>query len=73
MNSSEVKQVQDFVAGFCGPIGQDVKDIRQQLTGGRDGGEYPGYEQLGNRTVVDALAIIGEHLGIVGFSAKGGK
>ena len=73
VNSPEVKQVQDFVAGFCGPIGQDVKDIRQQLTGGRDAGEYPGYEQLGGRTVVDALAIIGEHLGIVGFSAKAGK
>ena len=58
---------------YMDPVASDVKDVRQQLTGGRDAGEYPGYEQLGNRTLVDAVAIIGEHLGIVGFSAKGGK
>lgn len=49
------------------------RDIRAQLTGSPNDGEYPGFPQLGNRTVVDALAIIGEHLGIVGFSAKGGQ
>lgn len=56
MSAAEVKQIQDFVAGFCGPIGSDVKDIRQQLTGGRDKGEYPGWTQLDNKTVVDFLA-----------------
>lgn len=74
VGSSEVKQVQDFVAGFCGPIGSDVKDVRQQLTGGRDAGEYPGWAQLGGRTLVDALAAIGAKLGIDGFKdPKAGK
>lgn len=46
------------------PIGSDVKDIRQQLTGGRDKGEYPGWKQLGqdkrgnNLTAVDGLAAL---------------
>lgn len=54
--------VGDFIKGFVGPIGSDVKDIRQQLTGGRDLGQYPGWPQLGqkkdggNLTLVDALA-----------------
>lgn len=74
MSAAEVKQVQDFVAGFCGPIGSDVKDLRQQVTGGRDAGEYPGWEQLGDRTIVDALAVIGAHLNIPGFiDPKAGK
>lgn len=64
---SEVAQVTEFVKGFVGPIGSDVKDIRQQLTGGRDRGEYPGFSQIDDRTVVDALAVIGEKLGIPGF------
>lgn len=33
----------DFIKGFIGPIISDVKDIRQQLTGGRDAGQYPGW------------------------------
>ncbi|MGC5249488.1 hypothetical protein ACPXB3_21490 [Gordonia sp. DT219] len=51
-----------FIRDYVGPIGSDVKDIRQQLTGGRDAGEYPGWRQLGqndkgqNLTVVDSLA-----------------
>lgn len=74
VGSSEVKQVQDFVAGFCGPIVSDVKDVRQQLTGGRDAGEYPGWAQLGGRTLVDAVAAIGAKLGIDGFKdPKAGK
>ncbi|QIS12153.1 hypothetical protein [Nocardia arthritidis] len=28
---------------------------------------YPGWEQLGGRTLVDAVAAIGAHLGIPGF------
>lgn len=58
MSASEVKQIQDFVTGFVGPIGTDVKDIREQLCGlaQRDSGEYAGWPQLGGHTVVDALA-----------------
>lgn len=52
---------------FVGPIGSDVKDVRQQLTGGRDKGEYPGFGQIDNRTFVDALAKIGVKLDIEGF------
>lgn len=37
----------------------------------RDGGAT-GHEQLGGRSVVDALAAIGEHLGLPGFKAPGG-
>ena len=33
----------DFIKGFVGPVIADVKDVRQQLTGGRDSGEYPGW------------------------------
>lgn len=60
MSAAEVKQITDFIAGFCGPIGNDVKDIREQLCGEhqRDGGQYAGWRQLGNRTIVDALAEI---------------
>ena len=37
------KYFTDFIKGFIGPIISDVKDIRQQITGGRDAGEYPGW------------------------------
>ena len=37
------KYFTDFLKGFIGPIISDVKDIRQQFTGGRDAGEYPGW------------------------------
>lgn len=71
---SDVKAINDFTAAFNGPIGSDVKDIRQQLTGGRDHGEYPGWAQLGDRTLVDAVAAIGAKLGIEGFvDVKSGK
>lgn len=33
----------DFLTGFVGPIISDVKDIRAQITGGRDAGQYPGW------------------------------
>lgn len=33
----------DFIKGFIGPVISDVKDIRQQLTGGRDAGQYDGW------------------------------
>lgn len=37
--------------------------------GTKDGANFPGWPQLGDRTVVDALAAIGEHLEIEGFKA----
>lgn len=61
------EDVNKFTADFDGPIGSDVKDVRAQLTGGRDKGQFPGWPQLGNRTVVDAVAAIGAKLGIPGF------
>ena len=33
----------DFITGFIGPVISDVKDIRQQITGGRNAGEYDGW------------------------------
>ena len=59
---SAVDKIIKFITDFVAPIGSDVKDIRQQLTGGRDRGEYPGWPQLGksaagkNLTLVDAVA-----------------
>lgn len=68
LSMSAVQELKDYLdVRVTGPIGSDVKDVRQQLTGGRDAGEYPGYAQIDNRTVVDALAVIGEKLGIPGF------
>lgn len=58
--SQEIKDYVDI--RITNPIGSDVKDIRQQLTGGRNRGEYPGWEQLGqdeqgrNLTLVDGVA-----------------
>ena len=43
------------------------RDTKAQLTGSGDLGQYPGWEQLGGRTVVDALGVIGAKLGIDGF------
>src|SRR5690606_1124945 len=56
LSAAEVKQIQDFVTGFCGPIGSDVKDIREQLCGlkSRDMGQYKGWPQLDNKTLVDS-------------------
>ena len=56
------QQIADFIKGFVGPVISDVKDIRAQLTGGRDAGEFPGWPQLGqtssgaNLTLVDGVA-----------------
>lgn len=64
---SEADRVIEFIKGYVGPIGSDTKDNRQQLTGGRDAGEYPGWSQLGDRSLVDAVAVIGAELGLAGF------
>ncbi|MFD7846335.1 N-acetylmuramoyl-L-alanine amidase [Nocardia sp. NPDC059764] len=60
MSAAEVTELKEFITTFCGPIGSDVKDIREQLCGQgqRDAGQYAGWPQLNNRTVVDALADI---------------
>lgn len=58
------EKIKQFITAFVGPIGSDTKDIRQQLTGGRDIGQYPGWPQLGtdaqgrNLTMVDAIAAL---------------
>lgn len=50
-----------------------TKSIFDQLAGpnAHRQGTYPGWGQLGGRTIVDALAAIGEKLDIDGFKAKG--
>ncbi|MCX2164204.1 beta/alpha barrel domain-containing protein [Corynebacterium auriscanis] len=54
----------DFITAFVGPIGSDATDVREQLTGGRNKGQYPGWPQLGknsrggNLTLVDAGAAL---------------
>lgn len=67
LDMSAVEAVNNFTAAFNGAIGEDVKTIRDQIVGGRDAGEYFGHDQIDDRTVVDALAVIGEKLGIPGF------
>lgn len=50
------------------------QDTNAQLTGSPELGKYPGWDQLGGRTVVDALGAIGAKLGIAGFvDKKAGK
>lgn len=54
-----IKELKSWIdIRLTGPVGSDIKDIRQQLTGGRNRGEYPGWEQLDDKSVVDALAEI---------------
>lgn len=61
------EEVYNCLKVFVGPIGSDVKDVREQLTGGRDKGQYPGFPQIDNRALADAVAKIGAHLEIEGF------
>lgn len=44
-----------------------LADVTEQLTGSPKPGEFPGWPQLGGRTLVDALAVIGAERGIPGF------
>lgn len=68
----------DFIKGYVGPVISDTKDNREQLAGSRDlvlykdgsvnvEASWPGWKQLGGHTVVDALALVGEKLGLEGF------
>lgn len=77
MSAAEVLDLKKFIDDrITFPIGSDVKDLREQHCGegARDAGEYTGWTQLGDRTIVDALAVIGAHLNIPGFiDPKAGK
>ncbi len=59
-----IKYFTDFIKGYIGPLISDAKDIRQQLTGGRNRGQYPGWAQLGTKkdgsglTLVDGVAAL---------------
>lgn len=59
-----IKYFTDFIKGYVGPLISDAKDIRQQLTGGRNRGQYPGWKQLGTTpdgkglTLVDGVAAL---------------
>lgn len=46
---------------------QQLDDNHGQLTGSTEPGQFPGWPQLGDRTLVDAVAVIGVHLGLAGF------
>ncbi|MFD6398448.1 N-acetylmuramoyl-L-alanine amidase [Nocardia sp. NPDC060249] len=75
MSASEVTQIQDFITAFCGPIGTDVKDIREQLCGSqqRDAGMFAGWDQLDGMTVVDAMADILDRLKALETPAPEGR
>lgn len=65
-----IRHMEDFIRGYLGPLIEDTKDNRFQLTGSRDSvpgdvhASYPGHEQLGqnaqghNLTPVDAIAAL---------------
>lgn len=64
---------QDINAGeMVAYIDEHTGLILDQLggKGTRDGAPFPGWPQLGGRTVVNALAVIGQKLGIEGFDPK---
>lgn len=51
LDMNAVQELKDYIdKRLTGPVGQDVKDIRQQITGGRDGipgdlaASYPGWD-----------------------------
>ena len=79
---------EDWLKGFIGPMISDNKDIREQLTGSRDlhyvkpgdpksgvdfKKSFPGWSQLGGRTLVDALAAVLTGFGVEGCSDPLGK
>lgn len=50
-----------------------LDDNHGQLTGSTEPGQFPGWDQLGGRTLVDALAAVGEALKVPGFRDPRGK
>lgn len=82
VDSNEANQlfgrITEWMTGYMGPAFSDIKDIRQQLTGGRDtvynddgtvdlAKSYPGANFLAGGTVPDAVAKIGVALQLPGF------
>ena len=53
--------------GMDGYQAHQLDDTTGQLTGSPDPGEFPGWPQLDDRTLVDAVAVIGQKLGVPGF------
>lgn len=78
-------RITEFITGYVGPLISDTKDIREQLTGGRDlvvrpdktidlPASFPGFEFLGDRTIADAVGHIGSELKLPGYTdPKGTK
>lgn len=67
-----------FTTDQGGPVARTnpAGDALDQLAGPgtKDGANFPGWPQLGGRTVVDALAAVAEKLGVPGcHDLKGGK
>ncbi|MEU8898079.1 N-acetylmuramoyl-L-alanine amidase [Nocardia sp. NPDC048505] len=60
MSAADVARIEEFITAFCGPIGSDIKDIREQLCGQgqRDNGQFGGWPQLDGLTLVEAIADI---------------
>lgn len=44
-----------------------ARDIKAQLTGSLELGQYPGWAQLGGRTLIDGVAFVGKKLQVEGF------
>lgn len=44
-----------------------ARDIKAQLTGSSELGQYPGWAQLGGRTLIDGVAFVGKKLQVEGF------
>lgn len=68
-----VNRITGYINGYLWPVISDTKDNREQLTGSRDlvkredgsidvQASYKGWPQLGNKTIVDALAEVMEDI-----------
>lgn len=66
MNKDELRAlIYECLETYVGPIGSDVKDVRQQLTGARNDHEgYPGFVQGGKRTLYDVACATAEKVGV---------
>ena len=59
--------IREEIAGFCGPIGHDVKRLALQVGADADDdgfGRVPGWEQGGNRALYDLASAIAEAVGV---------
>src|SRR5699024_6643982 len=59
--------IREEIAGFCGPIGHDVKRLAIQVGADADDdgfGRVPGWEQGGNRALYDLASAIAEAVGV---------